>query len=184
MKLYRINSTLWLIAIPKFGHVSSYNAALCSIGSPPTKNFRLSHCFGPAYLLDLLHNPKWTGSSLSLNSPIYWSGKGVLIIAFPLEQLTRITSSQWCIIIKQVLVYGHPKTLLPLPSVRICPHLTKSPLWGRPLSGWLLTLEWAPFDAALVPQGPLRLISCSPKLLFSYYTGAVVSNSLWRALSI
>src|SRR6218665_4140352 len=50
---------------------------MCSIGSPPTKNFRLCHCFGPAYLLDLLHNPKCTGSSFSLNSPIYLPGKGV-----------------------------------------------------------------------------------------------------------
>ena len=44
---------------------------MCSIGVPPTKNFRLGHCFGPASLLDLLHNPKCTRSSLSLNSPIY-----------------------------------------------------------------------------------------------------------------
>src|SRR6218665_3116455 len=61
---------------------------------PPTKNFRLGHCFGSASLLDLLHNPKCTGSSLSLNSPIYWSGKGVLIISFSSEQLNRFTPSQ------------------------------------------------------------------------------------------
>src|SRR6218665_3254837 len=51
---------------------------MCSIGSPPTKNFRLCHCFGPAYLLDLLHNPKCTGSSFSLNSPIYLPGNSVV----------------------------------------------------------------------------------------------------------
>jgi len=60
---------------------------MCSIGSPPIKNFRLVHCFGVAYLLDLMHNPtcKFTGSSLSLNSPIYRSGKGVVIIPFSLR---------------------------------------------------------------------------------------------------
>src|SRR6218665_3406427 len=58
---------------------------MCSIGSPPTKNFRLVHCFGLVYLLDLLHNPKCTGSSLSLNSPIYRSGKGVVIIPFSIR---------------------------------------------------------------------------------------------------
>ena len=47
--------------------------------SPAPKNFRLNHC---------------TGSSLSQNSPIYCSGKGLLIIPFPSEQLSRITPSQ------------------------------------------------------------------------------------------
>src|SRR6218665_3092654 len=60
---------------------------MCSIGFRPTKNFRLVHCFGLAYLLDMMHNPtcKFTGSSLSLNSPIYRSGKGVVIIPFSLR---------------------------------------------------------------------------------------------------
>src|SRR6218665_3775796 len=57
----------------------------CSIGFPPTKNFRLGHCLGLASLLDLLHNPKCTRSSLSLNSRTYCSGKGVLIIRFSLR---------------------------------------------------------------------------------------------------
>jgi len=69
-----------------------------------------------------------------------------------------------------VVAYGHPQALSP-PSVRRYSHL------GTTLSGWLLTTEWAPFDAALVSQGLLRLISCSPKLLFSYYSGAVLSSS-------
>src|SRR6218665_3173395 len=58
---------------------------MCSTGSPPTKNVRLGHCFGPASLLDLLHNPKCTRYSLSLNSSIYQSGKGVLIVPFSLR---------------------------------------------------------------------------------------------------
>src|SRR6218665_1671716 len=65
-----------------------------SIGAPPTKNFRLGHCFGPTSLLDLLHNPKCTGSSLSLNSPIYGLRKGVVIIFISSEQLSRFTPSQ------------------------------------------------------------------------------------------
>src|SRR6218665_2190865 len=77
---------------------------MCSIGVPPTKNFRLGHCFGPASLLGLLHNPKCTESSLSLNSQshIYWSGKGVLIISFSSEQLSRFTPSQ------KVVLTGRP----------------------------------------------------------------------------
>src|SRR6218665_2484283 len=79
---------------------------------------------------------------------------------------------------KKVLVYGHSQTLLS-PSIR--PQVSAFdhvPSLRTTLSGRLLTPEWAPFDTALVPQGSLRLISCSPKLLFSYYSGAVLSNSL------
>ena len=47
-----------------------------------TENFRLSHCFGPASLLELLHNPKCTGSSFILNSNIYCPGKGLHIVPF------------------------------------------------------------------------------------------------------
>src|SRR6218665_249501 len=43
----------------------------CALLPAATENFRLGRCFGPAYLLDLLHYPKCTGSSLSLNAPIY-----------------------------------------------------------------------------------------------------------------
>src|SRR6218665_1744069 len=32
---------------------------------PSNKEFQTGHCFGPASLFDLLHNPKCTGSSLS-----------------------------------------------------------------------------------------------------------------------
>src|SRR6218665_2807051 len=35
-----------------------------------------------------------------------------------------------------------------------------------------------PVTRHLFPQGPLRLISCSLKFLFSYYSGAVLINSL------
>src|SRR6218665_2320672 len=58
---------------------------MCSIGFPPTKNLRLVHCFGLVYLLEMLHNPRCTGSSLSLKSPIYRSGKGVVIIPLSLR---------------------------------------------------------------------------------------------------
>src|SRR6218665_4000633 len=56
------------------------------------------------------------------------------------------------------------------------------PSLRTPLSGRLFTPEWAAFDTALVTQGPLRLISHSPKLHFSYYTGAVLGNSLLMGL--
>ena len=46
---------------------------------------RISDWFIGLVRLIFLILPKCTGSSLSLNSPIYWSGKGVLIIPFPLR---------------------------------------------------------------------------------------------------
>ena len=59
---------------------------MCSIGSNPTKNFRLGHCFDPANLLDLLHNPKFTGSSLSLSELSYLLiRKGCAHHSFPLR---------------------------------------------------------------------------------------------------
>src|SRR6218665_847383 len=100
---------------------------MCSIGSPPTKNFRLGHCFGPAYLLDLLHNPKCTGSSFSLNSPIstdqerVWSS-----FFFPSEQLSRITPSQ-----RSSLEVVHQKYLFFDPPSLVRMWLTPSPC-GRP----------------------------------------------------
>src|SRR6218665_937727 len=98
---------------------------MCSIGVPPTKNFRLGHCFGPAYLLELLHYPKCNGSLLCLNSPIYWSGKGVLIIPFPL----RATKHNHAF--SEVVPRGRPPKIPifrpPLPCPHVAYHL---PLWS------------------------------------------------------
>src|SRR6218665_3851536 len=69
--------------------------AACALLAPANKEFQtVGHCFGPACLLDLLHNPKCTGSSLYLDAPIYGSGKDVLIISFFSEQLGRFTPFQ------------------------------------------------------------------------------------------
>src|SRR6218665_615672 len=99
---------------------------MCSIGSPPTKNFRLVHSFGLAYLLDLLHKPKCTRSSLSLNPHIYRTGKGVVIIPFPSEQLSRITPSQRSSleVVRQKYIFSDPLSLVRM-------WLTPSPC-GRP----------------------------------------------------
>src|SRR6218665_941223 len=94
---------------------------MCSIGAPPTKNFRLGHCFGPASLPDLLHNPKGTGSSLSLNSPIYGSEKDVLIISFSSEQLSRFMPSQ----------KSSGKNTC-FPTTLPCPHVAYPNPCGRP----------------------------------------------------
>ena len=69
---------------------------MCSIDTPPAKNFVLGHCFGPASLHDLLHNPKCMHRVFALSKlfHLYWSGKGVLIISFSSEQLSRFTPSQ------------------------------------------------------------------------------------------
>src|SRR6218665_1813823 len=80
------------------------------------------------------------------------------------------------IIIKSPGLRSYANSFTPLyPQISAFDHV---PSLQTPLSGRLLTPEWAPFDTALVPQAPLRLISCSLKLLFSYYSGAVLSNSL------
>src|SRR6218665_4168206 len=101
----------------------------CSISSPPTKNFRLVYCFGLTYFLDLLHNPKCTGSSLSLNSPIYRSGKGVVIILFSL----RATKQNHPF--SEVVPRGCPPKIPifrpPLPSPHVAYPL---PLWSSSYS--------------------------------------------------
>src|SRR6218665_2923747 len=90
---------------------------MCSIGSPPTNNCRLVHCFGPTYLVDLLHNHKCTGSSLSLNSPIYRSEKGVVIIPFPI----RATKQNHAF--SEVVPRGRPpKIPIFRPHLFTCPH--------------------------------------------------------------
>src|SRR6218665_3509506 len=99
---------------------------VCSIGSPPTKNFRLVHCFGVAYLLDLMHNPtcKFTGSSLSLNSPIYRSGKGVVIIPFSLKATKQNHA------FSEVVPRGCPPKMPIFRPLLPCPHVAYPlPLW-------------------------------------------------------
>src|SRR6218665_3202167 len=97
---------------------------MCSICSPPTKNFRMVHCFSPAYLLDLLHNPKCTGSSLSLNSPIYRSGTGVVIIPFSL----RATKQNHAF--SEVVPKGRPPKIPVFRPPLPCPHV------AYPLTLW------------------------------------------------
>src|SRR6218665_1235460 len=106
---------------------------MCSIGSPLTKNFRLVHCFGLAYLLDLMHNPtctcKFTGSSLSLNSPIYRSGKGVVIIPFSL----RATKQNHAF--SEVVPRGRPPKIPIFRPLLPCPHVAYPlPLWSSSYS--------------------------------------------------
>ena len=101
--------------------------AICcmrSIGSPPTNYFILGNCFGPAYLLDLLQNPKCTGFSLSLNSPMYYSGKGVLIIPFSI----RATKQNHAF--SEVVPRGRP------PKIPIFRPPLPSPHVAYPLSLW------------------------------------------------
>src|SRR6218665_2506361 len=119
---------------------------MCSICYPPTKNFRMVHCFGLAYLLDLLHNPKCAGSLLSLNSNIYRSEKGVLIIPFSI----RATKQNHAF--SEVVPRGRPPKIpifRPLSLVRM--WLTPTP-FGRPH----ITLDTA-------------LWSCSVKLVLRKY---------------
>src|SRR6218665_169440 len=97
---------------------------MCSIGSPTTKNFRLVHCFGLAYLLDLLHNPKCMGLR-SLCSPIYRSAKGVVITPFSLR-----ATKQNHAFLEVVPRSRPPKIPIFLPSLP-CPHVAYPlPLWS------------------------------------------------------
>src|SRR6218665_1108052 len=97
---------------------------MCSSGFHPTKNFRLVHCFGLAYLLDLLHNPKCMGLR-SLCSPIYRSGKGVVIIPFSLR-----ATKQNHDFLEVVPRSCPPKIPIFLPSLP-CPHVAYPSPCGR-----------------------------------------------------
>src|SRR6218665_2832197 len=99
---------------------------MCSIGAPLTKNFRLGHCFGPASLLDLLHNPKCTGSSLSLKLSY------LLITKRRAHHFFFIRATNQIHAFSEVVPKGRPAKIPCFPTTLPCPHVAYPNPCGRP----------------------------------------------------
>ena len=84
---------------------------------PPTKNFRLGHCFGPAYLLDLLHNPKCTGVFVLSELSYLLIRKGCAHHSFSL----RATKQNYAF--SEVVPKGRPQKIPAFRPHLLCPHV-------------------------------------------------------------